>query len=431
MSTTTAGQSVVSPAPTNDQGLPVTTSGLGQPSNTVPPAQGAGPVASDSTAIASGSVQTTLASTSPNSSMSDQTTAPTSTSKPSAPSYSPGALAGVAIACAIGSALLVGLVWFLMSRRSKGRRSTAILPGYSSKRQRPHSTTLAPPPAPRRQQQQQKLHQVVPGVDIDLDELPQEAPHDELRRSLSHIETDIKNWVLQFFQDSPSAVGKDTRQYQALLSLVSPGSTPHQSGGKGGNSETLHWLRQVHGKKQGILFLRVYVARLLFDRIDPVGDPSQTMLPRRILRFYQDMSLPSSSSTRAPGADPQLLPKEAHYWRSTTVSLMTRRRPSSFSEPDDENAETVANLGTQLLEVLQPMRNNRGSEQRCLEKFGSIARDVAQLGLRLFAQTHPVHVYWSPDRRGQPQQLVVFPGLKQYRLDSRQEICVVEPRVES
>ncbi|KAK6866216.1 hypothetical protein PG995_002744 [Apiospora arundinis] len=417
MSTTTAGQSVVSPAPTNDQGLPVTTSGPGQPSNTVPPAQGAGPVASDSTAIASGSVQTTLASTSPNSSMSDQTTAPTSTSKPSAPSYSPGALAGVAIACAIGSALLVGLVWFLMSRRSKGRRSTAILPGYSSKRQRPHSTTLAPPPAPRRQQQQQKLHQVVPGVDIDLDELPQEAPHDELRRSLSHIETDIKNWVLQFFQDSPSAVGKDTRQYQALLSLVSPGSTPHQSGGKGVIPKLSIGFARSTARSKAFSFLG--------------RDPSQTMLPRRILRFYQDMSLLSSSYTRAPGADPQLLPKEAHYWRSTTVSLMTRRRPSSFSEPDDENAETVANLGTQLLEVLQPMRNNRGSEQRCLEKFGSIARDVAQLGLRLFAQTHPVHVYWSPDRRGQPQQLVVFPGLKQYRLDSRQEICVVEPRVES
>lgn len=111
---------------------------------------------------------------------------------------------------------------------------------------------------------------------------------------------------------------------------------------------------------------------------------------------------------------------------------MTRRRPSSFSEPDDENAEAVADLGTRLLEVLQYMRKNRGDEKRCLEKFGSIARDVAQLGLRLFAQSHPVQVYWSPDNRhGQQQQLVVFPGLKQYRLDSRQEIFVVKPRVES
>ncbi|KAK6843789.1 hypothetical protein PG987_004649 [Apiospora arundinis] len=308
MSTTTAGQSVVSPAPTNDQGLPVTTSGLGQPSNTVPPAQGAGPVASDSTAIASGSVQTTLTSTSPNSSMSDQTTTPTSTSKPSAPSYSPGALAGVAIACAIGSALLVGLVWFLMSRRSKGRRSTAILPGYSSKRQRPYSTTLAPPPAPRRQQQQQKLHQVVPGVDIDLDELPQEAPHDELRRSLSHIETDIKNWVLQFFQDPPSAVGKDTRQYQALLSLVSPGSTPHQSGGKGGNSETLHWLRQVHGKKQGILFLRAAAQRSpLLAFHDGLSDdpPAAQLLSRARRRKRRNGGEPGHAAAGSAAAHAQ------------------------------------------------------------------------------------------------------------------------------
>ncbi|KAK7952667.1 uncharacterized protein PG986_008395 [Apiospora aurea] len=332
-----------------------------------------------------------------------------SPAQPSSGGYSHGAIAGVGIGCAVGGALLLFLVWFMASRSGK----YSALRGTS--RPRLHPATISP--APRRHQ--------VPSVDIDLDELPQEAPHDELRRNLSQIETAIKNWVLQFFQEPPSATGRDNRQYQELLSLLLPAQTGKDS------AEVLHWFRQVHDKKPGTIFLRAYVARLLFERVNPGGNPEHTILPRRVLCFYQDL-VPSSSSTSAAQGDPQLLPKEAHFWRSTTIYFMTRRQPSPLAELDDEEtAEVVATLGARLLDVLQPMLRGRSNE-RCLEKFGLIAREVAQLGLKLFAQTHPVQIFWQPSGLGgrSQQQAVLFPGLKQYRLDARKEVYIRDPRME-
>ncbi|KAK8139267.1 hypothetical protein PG984_002647 [Apiospora sp. TS-2023a] len=123
-----------------------------------------------------------------------------------------------------------------------------------------------------------------------------------------------------------------------------------------------------------------------------------------------------------------VLSEEAHFWRSTTISLMTRRRrPSPLAElSNDDKAEMIEALGTRLLEVLQPMRRRRSNDERCLEKFAWIATEVAQLGLKLVEQPHPIQVDWSPppalDERG--RQLILFPGLKQYRLDFKQEVRV-------
>lgn len=210
-------------------------------------------------------VLSTITTSTPTSSLlTDKTTAPNS-KKASPHTFSSGAMAGVGIGCAIAAGLLVGLAWFTASR--------------SRKRRAVRKTRGPPIPSPSHRRSR------TPKAEYDLRDLPQEAAHDELRRDFSRLETAVKNWALEYFNNEPLRLGViDDDAALALLGTKTPDNTAAK------------WLQGIKRSRNASMFVRAYVAGVLLRRIDINGtwNIHDNLLPGYLVRCFQNI-LPETS----------------------------------------------------------------------------------------------------------------------------------------
>ncbi|KAI1144358.1 hypothetical protein F5Y05DRAFT_407754 [Hypoxylon sp. FL0543] len=287
------------------------------------------------------------------------------------PSVSQGAAAGIGIGCAIAGAVIV-LAVFLLPRVF---------------RRRPKRKSLIP------------LH-ITSHTSGVLDDLPQAIAHEELKREFSQIETQIKNFVSNFFQlQSVSAKDIDDDKLRTLM------------GTGGGGTGNIQWSTQLRDKSTRSVMLRSYVARVLLTHIDPRGVADTSLLPTDMVRCYQ-AALIGKGQSRSP----QLL----EYWRSMTAFLISKQYPQDKLAHEDPRLDNIKRVVADLLDVLQPFRNSK-SEGRAYELLETIAVSAALLGLKLFAETNPVEIVWPPASGG---QIATFPALRQQRLKEGRKITI-------
>lgn len=170
--------------------------------------------------------------------------------------YSSGAVAGIAIGCTIASVVIVSAVFLLVQRVHR----------------RPPN--LNPIPLSMRV----------------LDYLPQGMGHKELRQEFSQLETQIKTYVVNFFHDRP--VHATTVNADKLLAMLG-GADDHSSN---------QWSTQLcdTSNNNRSIALRMYIARVLWARVDPRGVPDTTLLPVEVIHCYQAALLENRDNSTLP-----------------------------------------------------------------------------------------------------------------------------------
>lgn len=108
-----------------------------------------------------------------------------------------------------------------------------------------------------------------------LDYLPQGIGHKELRQEFSQLETQIKTFVVNFFHARP--VDARTVNTDKLLAVLG-GADDHT-----GNQ----WSTQLRDTTNRRIALRIYIAKVLWARVDPRGVAETTLLPVDVVRCYQ------------------------------------------------------------------------------------------------------------------------------------------------
>lgn len=128
----------------------------------------------------------------------------------------------------------------------------------------------------------------VPGrTSYDLDGLPQETGHDTLRHTVSGLEISIKNFVHEFFHNQP--LTHRELDNGAILDLLDVGTDDRQAS---------IWPRKLKTSQNRSTALKSYLARVLFSRIDPNGNPETSLLPGEMLRCYHGL-LPEEAQNGA------------------------------------------------------------------------------------------------------------------------------------
>lgn len=162
--------------------------------------------------------------------------------------YSSGATAGIAIGCAFASAAIVSAL-FLLIRQPKPRQ--------------PKPQPVIWPPESR--------------TKAALTYLPQGIGHDELRQDFSGLETEVDNFVFNFFHAKP--VPSETVNADKLSFLL--------GGATDNDSNTQYLLTRLCDTSTRTSALRSYIARVLFARIDPRCVAQTTLLPVDVVGCYQ------------------------------------------------------------------------------------------------------------------------------------------------
>ncbi|KAI0108172.1 hypothetical protein F4814DRAFT_427050 [Daldinia grandis] len=288
--------------------------------------------------------------------------------------FSSGAVAGIAIGCASASAAIVFAAFLLLHRRRLNPKPTTLKPVTSS-------------PVPRT-------------GDV-LDYLQQGMGHKELRQEFSRLETQIKTFVANFFHAQPvDATTLDDNKIYAML-----GATDDTD-----NHSSSQWPAQLCDTPNRRIALRAYIARVIWARVDPGGVAETTLLPVDAVRCYRVALL---------GNHPPLL---LEYWRAITASVLSNQYPRDRLAEGDPRADSIKRTVADLLDALKPFRTE-GAEQRSASILEGAVADFAVLGFKLFSHINTIEVAWPPPSA---TQVVLFPALKQYRLDEGQRIVTIK-----
>lgn len=183
------------------------------------------------------------------------TRTPSGTRAPRDDRLSGGQVAGVSIACTLVGivlGLVISFVVFRHKRRSRSKNS-ALLAG-TTLRDVPYNTSY------------------------DLEGLPQETGHDTLRNTISGLEISIKNFVHEFFHNQP--LSHRELDDGAIVGLLD---------GEMGDRQAMTWPRKLRTSQNRSMTLKAYLARVLFSRIDPSGNPEISLLPEEMLRCYHEL----------------------------------------------------------------------------------------------------------------------------------------------
>lgn len=222
----------------------------------------------------------------------------------------------------------------------------------------------------------------------DLDGLPQPIAHEELKQSFTAVETDIDNYINNFFDHRRPA--KATLDNQALTALV----------GYPGVDNKSQWSQLLTDPDTRALALKSFIARVLFARIDPDGDPHTTLLPAGVVSTYRSM-IPSQRGT-------QDLFRATHrnIWRTLTAHLVLTAYPDERLRSGDPRLDSIKATTADILQLLHPFGNDKAQDRSSVVLQKVVTR-AALFGWKLFAQTTPGEFLWL----SKSEHLVSFPGL--------------------
>lgn len=109
-----------------------------------------------------------------------------------------------------------------------------------------------------------------------LDYVPQEMDHEELRKEVDELRKKIKD-VACYYHTEP--VDETTANVDKLLDMLS-----------GADASDLVNCLYRSGIEMRRIFMRVYIAKVLWARVDPRGDAETTLLPVDVVRCYQALT---------------------------------------------------------------------------------------------------------------------------------------------
>lgn len=341
-----------------------------------------------------------------------EATKPTGSSAPRNDRLTDGQVAGVSIACTVLGILLGLVISFVVFRRKRRSRAN-------------NGAVWA----------DTKLRTVPGNTSYDLDGLPQEAGHDTLRNTVSGLEISMKNFVHEFFHSQP--LSHRELDDGTIIDLLD---------GRMGDRQALIWPRKLKTSQNRSTTLKAYLARVLFSRIDPSGNPETSLLPEEMLRCYHEL-LPEgarneSQSITATGKSNEQFdhvrgmspqpnvkigkPKQLHHWRAMTVFLLEKHHAQSGRSLDNIHSQKIVKTAADLLAALSPLRNTKPQE-RCTQRLEAIVKDMATFGLKAFGEVNQVEVYWPPLTS---DEMATFPSLKQYRPDTKRTVVIKDVALE-
>ncbi|KAH9906318.1 hypothetical protein F4778DRAFT_642662 [Xylariomycetidae sp. FL2044] len=268
-----------------------------------------------------------------------------------------GSAAGIGIGCTIAGGLIALLGLFLFRRnRPKAPQSLTTL-------------TALTKPSP-------------------FEELPQAIGHSELRSEMDELCAAVKNYVDNFFHDTPAS--SPTLSERDLISVVGSPQGPQDAA----------WKPLLVDLKTRNVTARTYVARVVFSRLDARGDSSTTLLPLNVFNCYKE-----TFSRR----ETQKAASLRGLWRSVTSFLLFDDVHQARIPLNDARIERVNKAVDDISGVLGPLLGPK-TQHRASQVLESVLKDAAIFGLKVFSQADSLEFDWGSGSGGSN---VVFPGLKQ------------------
>lgn len=104
-----------------------------------------------------------------------------------------------------------------------------------------------------------------------------------------------------------------------------------------------------------------------------------------------------------------------------TAFVLASQYPRDRLAEGDPRTDNIKRTVAGLLDALQPFRVE-GAE-RSVHILENVITDFAVLGFKIFSHINPTEVAWPPSSAA---QVVLFPTLKQYRLDDGRRLMTIK-----
>ncbi|KAK1640652.1 hypothetical protein BDP81DRAFT_391313 [Colletotrichum phormii] len=192
------------------------------------------------------------------------------------------------------------------------------------------------------------------------------------------------------------------------------------------------WHRLLRDETSRYNALRMLIARIIANKVNPETAAETSLLPKDVLTTYQDIV--------AGGKQNPNVPLMQNIWRAMTMNLVstTYQTSTAASLATGTLSRSIQETTKTIRDALDPLLL-RHSEPEAASEAHSLVDVVAKgtlLGLRMFEQSNPTRFFWQPSGelrdRSSEKTLIVFPGIKQRRIqpgskDPGHESVIVQP----
>ncbi|WYZ36264.1 hypothetical protein EsH8_XII_000014 [Colletotrichum jinshuiense] len=192
------------------------------------------------------------------------------------------------------------------------------------------------------------------------------------------------------------------------------------------------WHRLLRDKTSRYNGLRMLIARIIANGVNPETAAETSLLPKNVLRTYQDIV--------AGGKQNHNVPLMQNIWRAMTMNLIstTYKTSTDASLATSPLFSSIQETAKTIHDALGPLLLRR-SEPEAVSEANSLVDVIAKgtlLGLRMFEQSNPTSFFWQPSGelrdRSSEKMLIVFPGIKQRRMqpgskELKHESVIVQP----
>ncbi|OQV00390.1 hypothetical protein CLAIMM_05891 [Cladophialophora immunda] len=391
--TITANPAAAPAEATSSASSPSPTSFVSQTTTTLYSITSSSPSSSNSTASFA---------TAPSSPLSVPAGQPTQTELPTiSKGYSTADLAGAAVGCGIGGAVLVGLAAFLFYRRRK-RKASGILPGAGSAAR---SGKRHPDPSPSNEDV------VVVETRAWEKHLPQSESDQAVRNMASRTLDQIEMHVENFYRDATNVSISHTAasEMRDLDCSHLPDSASNL----------------IRTSRRPTSLIKHCIANLILSRIDFTKNSNDSFLPR-------DMMMLQSSLKTAP-ENPGFAQALAH-WR--VLSAYLRQEPQHDEEYLTERDQRINAAAEKLCVAFEPWA--RSADNTRFRSMVGIMQRASDLGVMLFSQPASFRWQWEASNRGGvpqngPGKVAVLPGLYKVTDEEARSLAsplhLIEPRL--
>ncbi|KAF6829096.1 hypothetical protein CPLU01_08109 [Colletotrichum plurivorum] len=321
------------------------------------------------------------------------------------PGLATGSAVGLAFGCLFAGALIaLALGFFCLRRRQSFAKQTSFQRRLSSRGHGGNEVVpLAKPPS-------NSFAHV-------LEKLPAAITHTQFETEASQWDTNIKNYVANH---ADLAIDLSTARGQTLL-------LSEQLSTLAGHDAP--WQRLLRDKSTRYNAMRMLIARIITTRVDPETAAETSLLPQNVLRAYQGIA-----------AEEKQTSDMRNIWRAMTMNLMsttyqTSTAASLAKSPAYPSIGETAKIIHHALAPLLLRHSESGSDSETQSLVDVVAKGTL-LGLHMFEQSNPTKFFWKTDEvmrdRSSKELLIVFPGIKQRRMQSgsrepRHESVIVHP----
>ncbi|KAF6804665.1 hypothetical protein CSOJ01_10016 [Colletotrichum sojae] len=253
-----------------------------------------------------------------------------------------------------------------------------------------------------------------------LEKLPAAITHTQFETEASQWDTNIKNYLANH---ADLAIDPSTARDQTLLAS-------EQLGTLAGHDAP--WQRLLRDKPTRYNAMRMLIARIITNRVDPETAAETSLLPQNVLKAYQDIAAGETQTS-----DVGLM---RNIWRAMTMNLIstTYHTSTAASLATSTAYPSIGETAKIIHHALAPflLRHSESGSDSETQSLVDVVAKGTLLGLRMFEQSNPTKFFWKTDEgmrdRPSKESMIVFPGIKQRRMQSgsrepRHESIIVHP----